>query len=336
MPSTAYVTGAAGFVGRHLTERLVADGWQVTALCRPTDRVEVLPPSVDITLGDLTDPDSVMHTLRQGTDAVFHLAANTSTWSKNRRAQFRDNVEGTAAIIDAVLAQGAQRLIYTSSISSFGYQPGVVINEHTPSNAPRRGGNYGKSKLAAEQVIVEACAHRGLNAVILNPVNILGAYDVSNWSKQLILPIATGRLRLVPPGAASWVWVQDVVGAHLAAVTAGSVGRRIILGGVHASFKEVVNTIEDLLGKPRTTQVTPKPLLALLCMASTASAAVTGHEPQLSVAKYRRAVGDLKVDDRVAREELGLGHTPLKQQLADTINWLSQVGLLTPETAGPA
>lgn len=336
MARSAYVTGAAGFVGRHLTEYLVAGDWQVTALCRPSDRVDVLPPGVDVKLGDLTDPDSVMGTLRSDTDAVFHLAANTSTWSRNRRAQFRDNVGGTAIVIEAVLARGAQRLIYTSSISSFGYQPGVLINEHTPSNARRRGDNYGKSKLAAEALIAHACAHRGLNAVILNPVNILGAYDVSNWSQQLILPIATGRLRVVPPGAATWVWVHDVVGAHLAAVTAGGIGRRIILGGVHASFKEVVSTIEDLLGKRRTTRVTPKPLLALLCLASTAGAAVTGRQPQLSVAKYRRAVGDLQVDDRVAREELGLGHSPLKQQLADTINWLSQVGLLISETAGPA
>ena len=81
MPPTAYVTGAAGFVGRHLTERLVADGWHVVALCRPTDRVEVLPPSVDIVLGDLMDPGALMDTLAPGTDAVFHLAANTSTWS---------------------------------------------------------------------------------------------------------------------------------------------------------------------------------------------------------------------------------------------------------------
>ncbi|MGO9154411.1 NAD-dependent epimerase/dehydratase family protein [Mycobacterium sp.] len=335
MPLIAYVTGAAGFVGRHLTERLVADGWQVTALCRPTDRVEVLPTGVHVVLGDLTDPGTVMDTVAPGTDAVFHLAANTSTWSRNRRVQFRDNVAGTAAVIDAVLARGAQRLIYTSSISSFGYQPGVVIDEHTPSNARRRGDNYGKSKLAAEGLIDDACVHRGLNAVILNPVNILGAYDVSNWSKQLILPIADGKLRLVPPGSASWVWVHDVVGAHLAAVTAGGTGGRIILGGVRASFKEVVNTIEDLLGKPRTTRVTRKPLLAMLCLASTASAALSGREPELSVAKYRRAVGDLKVDDRVACEELGLVHTPLKHQLADTIDWLRKVGLLTSETVVP-
>jgi dihydroflavonol-4-reductase len=335
MSSTAYVTGAAGFVGRHLTERLVADGWQVTALCRPDDRAEVLPAGVQVVLGDLIDPGTVMDTLAPGTDAVFHLAANTSTWSKNRRAQFRDNVGGTAAVIDGVLARGAQRMIYTSSISSFGYQPGVLINQHTPSNARWRGDNYGKSKLAAEGLIEDACAHRGLNAVILNPVNILGAYDVSNWSKQLILPIASGTLRVVPPGTASWVWVQDVVGAHLAAVTTGVRGR-IILGGVRASFKEVVNTIEDLLGKPRTTRMTPKPLLALLCLASTAGAALTGREPELSVAKYRRAVGDLKVDDRVACEELGLVHTPLKQQLADTIDWLREVGLLRTESAGPA
>jgi len=147
MPSTAYVTGAAGFVGRHLTERLIDNGWQVRALCRPIDRVEVLPAGVDVRLGDLIDPGAVMDTLAPGTDAVFHLAANTSTWSRNRRAQFRDNVEGTAAVIDAVLARGVRRLIYTSSISSFGYQPGVVIDEHTPSNARRRWGQLRKEQI---------------------------------------------------------------------------------------------------------------------------------------------------------------------------------------------
>ncbi|MEM6107000.1 NAD-dependent epimerase/dehydratase family protein [Mycobacterium sp. 050272] len=331
MPRTAYVTGAAGFVGRHLTERLVADGWHVTALCRPTDRVEVLPPEVDVRFGDVTDASTVTDSLSPGTDAVFHLAANTTTWSRNRRAQFHDNVAGTAAVVDAVRARGARRLIYTSSISSFGYQPGVVIDERTPSNVLRRGDNYGKSKRAAEELILDACARRGLDALILNPVNILGAYDATNWSRQLILPIASGNLRLVPPGSATWAWVRDVVEAQLAAVTAGGTAQRIVLGGVRASFKEVVNTIEELLGKPPTTRVTPRLVVALLCAASTVSSALTGREPELTVAKYRRAVGDLRVDDQVAREELGLNHTPLKQQLADTVAWLTQIGSLGSE-----
>ncbi|PRI15939.1 hypothetical protein [Mycobacterium shigaense] len=102
-------------------------------------------------------------------------------------------------------------------------------------------------------------------------------------------------------------------------------------GGVWASFKEVVNTIEELLGKPQTTRVAPRLVVALLCAASTATSVLTGREPELTIPKYRRAVGDLRVDDRVAREELGLNHTPLKQQLADTVAWLTQVGSLDPE-----
>jgi dihydroflavonol-4-reductase len=180
-------------------------------------------------------------------DALFHLAGNTTTWSKNAAAQFRDNVQGTEHVIEAALANSAHRLVYTSSISAFGYQPGVRIDESTPSNAPTRGDNYGKSKLMAEQRVKEASAKRELSSVILNPVNIIGPYDYANWSKQLILPISQGTLAVVPPGSASWASVADIVEAHIAAVDTGAAGTNYVLGGVEASFKDVINEIKSIL-----------------------------------------------------------------------------------------
>jgi dihydroflavonol-4-reductase len=334
MARAAFVTGAAGFLGRHLVEALERQGWDITAFCRETDRTDLLSSAVRIEIGDLTDADRVREALPDHVDAIFHLAGNTTTWSKNAAAQFRDNVDGTAHVIETALAKHARRLIYTSSISAYGYQPGVRIDERTVSNAPTRGDNYGKSKLQAERLIKQACAERGLSAVILNPVNIVGAYDTTNWSRQLILPISKGTLRVVPPGSATWISVHDVVRAHIAAIDVEESATNFVLGGVEASFREVTNEIEAILGKPRSRRATSKATLRLLFLLSSVRALATRTEPELTLAKYQRAVGELLVDDRKARELLGLERTTLHDMLAETVEWLEQVGMLD-QSASP-
>jgi dihydroflavonol-4-reductase len=334
MTRTGFVTGAAGLLGRHLVEELERQGWDVTAFCRATDRTDLLSSTVQIEIGDLTDRDRVREAVPDHVDAIFHLAGNTSTWSKNAAAQFRDNVDGTAHVVEAALAKHARRLIYTSSTSAYGYQPGVRIDERTPSNAATRGDNYGKSKLQAESLIKRACAERGLSAVILNPVNILGAYDTTNWSRQLIVPISKGRLRIVPPGSATWISVHDVVKAHIAAVDVEESGMNFVLGGVEASFREVTNEIEAILGRPRSRRATSRATLRLLLLLAGAKALAARTEPELTLAKYQRAAGDLLVDDRKARETLGLERTTLHDMLAETIDWLEQAGTLDQPESG--
>jgi dihydroflavonol-4-reductase len=334
MAQTGFVTGAAGFLGRHLVEELERQGWDITAFCRATDRTDLLSSTVQIETGDLTDPNRVREALPDHVDAIFHLAGNTSTWSKNAAAQFRDNVDGTAHVVEAALAKHARRLIYTSSTSAYGYQPGVRIDERTPSNAPTRGDDYGKSKLQAESLVKQACAERGLSAVILNPVNIVGAYDTTNWSRQLILPISKGSLRVVPPGSATWISVHDVVKAHIAAIDVEESGTNFVLGGAEASFREVTNEIEAILGKPRSRRATSRATLRLLLLLSAAKAFAARTEPELTLAKYQRAVGDLLVDDRKAREILGLERTTLHDMLAETIDWLQQAGTLDQPESG--
>jgi dihydroflavonol-4-reductase len=328
MARMAFVTGAAGFLGRHLVEELERQRWDVTAFCRETDRIDLLSSTVRIELGDLTDPNRVLECLPDRVDAIFHVAGNTTTWSKHAAAQLRDNVDGTAHVIEAALAKHARRLIYTSSTSAYGYQPGVRIDEGTTSNASTRGDDYGKSKLRAESLIKQACVERGLSAVILNPANVVGAYDTTNWSRQLILPIARGTLRVVPPGSATWIAVRDVVKAHIAAVDVEESATSFVLGGVEASFLEVTNEIEAILGRRRSRHATPKATLRLLALLSSAKALATRAEPELTLAKYQRAVGELLVDDRKARRILGLGRTTLHEMLAETIEWLERVGML--------
>ena len=329
----AFVTGATGFLGRHLVDELCRQGWRVTALCLPSDDTRVLPTEVTVAPGDITDIESVRAAMPPGPDAVFHLAGNTSTWSRNAHRQYQDNVLGTMNIIDVAVERSAGRLVYTSSISAYGYQPGRRIKEDTPSNVWDQGDNYGKTKLHAEQRIRQAVSERHLSAVILNPVNILGPYDRHNWSRQLILPVSAGTLRAIPPGAATWAYVGDVVAAHIAAVDLGRSGENYILGGVAASFKEVVNEIEEILGRPHSRRATPRAVLRMALWAATAKSWIDGRQPSLTRPQYRRAVGHLLCDDEKARRELGYRGTDLRTMLARTIDWLRRERLLDGEPA---
>jgi len=179
MRRTAFVTGAAGFVGRNLVEELVREGWEVTAFCLPTDDAHALRPLANLVFGDLKDTDSILAAMPECPDVIFHTAGNTSTWSRFATAQYEDNVLATANLIEMALHRGAGRFIYTSSTSAYGYQPGVQFVEDTPSNVLTDGDNYGQTKFHAEERIRHAVSDRGLQAVILNPVNILGPYDCS-------------------------------------------------------------------------------------------------------------------------------------------------------------
>jgi dihydroflavonol-4-reductase len=327
MGASAFVTGAAGFLGRHLVEELHRQGWRVTALCLPTDETGPLSQLARVVPGDITDIASVRTAMPPRPDAVFHLAANTSTWSRYAARQHRDNVTGTANVAQVALERAAGRFVYTSSISAYGYQPGRVIDEGTPSNALTRGDSYGRTKLLAEQQ-VRRLAECGLPAIVLNPVNVLGPYDRSNWSRQLILPIARGALHAVPPGSATWAYVEDIAAAQLAAVHKGQSGENYVLGGVRASFKQVVNEIEGILGRPPSRRGTPKAALRLGLYAALLKSTWDGRQPAFTPAQYRRAVGDLRCDDAKARRTLGYRHTDLHTMLRRTIDWLRQERLL--------
>jgi dihydroflavonol-4-reductase len=128
----AFVTGGTGFLGLNLLEQLVAEGWQVTALHRRTsDLSEIRRFPVDLAAGDLTDPASLRRVIPPGMDAVFHVAADTSVWSRHDDRQTRINVDGTRHIVAAALASGAGRFVHTSTWNVYGLEQGA-INERSP------------------------------------------------------------------------------------------------------------------------------------------------------------------------------------------------------------
>lgn len=329
MQKTAFVTGAAGFLGLNLIGELINQNWKIIALDLPSADLKYLNRyDVSPVPGNLSDAPLLCRAIPEGADAVFHLASNTSAWAKNNAQQYIDNVDGTRNLVEAALRKKVKCLVYTSSISAFGHHPGKCITEQTSSNALNCGMQYHKTKFLAENIIKNAAAAEGLRAVILNPCNIIGPYDINTWTRQFILPICSGRLRAVPPGKAMWCHVKDVVDAHIRAVARGGSGENYLLGGVEARFIDVVNEIERLLGKPETRREQPRWLLKLVAGVLFLKSKIDGREPMLTPEKYSRAASHIYCDFAKATAQLGYRTTPLQVMVEDTVSWLKKENLI--------
>jgi nucleoside-diphosphate-sugar epimerase len=325
-PRTAFVTGGTGFLGINLIDRLLAEGWTVTALHRAGANVDELKArKVALAEGDVTDPGSLARAMPKDVDAVFHAAASLNMWSRKNAEQHAINVDGTRNLVEAAIAAGAKKLVHTSSISVYGIQTGKI-----DETAEQRGRiswlGYQRTKFLAEEE-VRAGIGRGLQATILNPCNIIGAYDQTGWAR-LIRMVADGSLPGVPPGSASFAHVGEVAKAHVAAVEAGGVGENYLLGGVDDSYLNMVRTIGRLLDR----KVPAKPLapwkLRVFARLAVALAAVTGKEPRVTPEGAALGSRYLFADCAKAERALGYKAVPLEAMLQESIDWLRGRGLI--------
>jgi nucleoside-diphosphate-sugar epimerase len=323
---TGFLTGATGFVGTVLAQQLVAAGWRVTAIHRPGSSrrwLEGLP--IDWRPGDVTDSASLLTALPEGVDGLFHLAGDTSMWSRHNERQTRVNVEGTRNMVEAALARGAKRFVHTSSISVYGMQSGV-IDESAEQLGRVSPVNYQLSKFLAERE-VRAGIERGLDAVILNPAAIMGPYDTENWVRLMRL-VCTGKLPGVPPGAMSFCHVEEVARAHIAAAERGRRGENYLLGGADARLLDLVRLIGEVAGKKVPRRTTPAWMLRAVGRMGSWASALTGREPTLTPEGALMAIRRLHCKCDKAERELGFRRVELRRMVEDSYSWLRREGLI--------
>ncbi len=242
------VTGATGFIGSHLVERLVAEGRAVRALVRAssdTRRLEEM--GVERCVGDLTAPPSLERAV-EGAERVFHCAAVVTDWDPEDRS-YRVNVEGTAALAGAAMRAGVRRFVYVSTTEVYGH-PDAFVSEDAPYRP--RGWPYCDTKIEAEKRVWEA--HRqGLSVAVVRPATVYGPR-----SQSLVVEFAQllrdGQMVLIGGGkkTAGLCYVTDLVDALLlAAESDRAVGRVYnIADGTQTTWAEYINGLAALLGLP--------------------------------------------------------------------------------------
>lgn len=324
MQRTAFVTGGTGFVGLNLVQRLMAGGWDVTALHRPSSDLHFLQRFAPrLAVGSITDALSLDRAMPERTDTVFHVAGNTNMWRKGNAQQTLDNVDGTRNVVEAAIAKGARRLVVTSSISAYGLVSGE-ITELTPSQAASSPVNYQRTKWRAQEIAL-AAKDRGLQVVILQPGAIIGPYDLGTWSRLFTL-VRDGKLPGVPPTRMTFAHVSEVVAAHVAAADRGENGGQYLLGGENRSMLDFVCEIAALLRKPVPRREMPLGIIRLVAAIGDFASRFTGKEPSITpeVAALMSRVSVVR--SAKAQRELGYRIVSLKTMVKDCYDWMVAEG----------
>jgi NAD dependent epimerase/dehydratase len=256
----ALVTGAGGFIGSHLVERLVHDGARVRAFVhyrgdgqRGWLETSTVAADVEFVAGDLVDSECVRKAA-EGIDVIFHLGALISIPYSYvaPRSYLQVNVEGTMNVLEAARAHGISRLVHTSTSEVYGTPDSVPITE----NHPLKGQSpYSASKIAADKIAESYFCTWQVPVVVLRPFNTFGPRQsaravLPTILSQLLAGATTLRLGALSPRR-DLTFVSDTVDGFVrAALAAGAVGRTVHLGtGRDVSIGELARLAMDVVGR---------------------------------------------------------------------------------------
>jgi len=210
------VTGASGFIGGHVAERLAAEGRSVRCLVRANSDTSLLERlDVEIATGDLTDPASLARAV-EGCRGVVHCGAMVSDWGTVEEIR-RINVDGTRHLLAACAAASVERVVHFSTTDVYGHPAGGARDE---SNGLARFANwYAQTKLEAEVAVREAGSANGLQTVILRPATVYGPRSVEVVG-AIAKALRSGTMLLVDRGraVAGLCYVDNLVDAALLAL----------------------------------------------------------------------------------------------------------------------
>jgi dihydroflavonol-4-reductase len=329
------VTGAAGFLGTHLVEQLLAAAHEVVALChRDGPAAEELGKlGADLRFGDALD-GAATHRAAQGCRGVFHCAGRVSRRPEDADRLFRVHVEGTNATLDACRRAGVQRAVVasTSGVVAVSVSPDDVATEQSPTPTTIIGAwPYYRSKLYAEQAAFEQ-NRDGLEVVCVNPTLLLGPGDRAGSSTGDVVSFLEQAVPMTPAGGLSFVDVRDTAAALVLAMDRGQPGQRYLLGAANLTVEAFFGRLERISGVPAPKVKMPK---------SVRFASVGAELLQRAAKALNRAPGIDRISAEMAqhfwyldatRARTVLGWTPRdpSDTLADTVADLYARGVVWP------
>jgi dihydroflavonol-4-reductase len=323
---TVLITGATGQVGNAIARRLAADGVEVRALVRSPERAKALPEGVQPVFGDVTDPESVRAAL-DGCATVYHSAGIPEQWRKDTGEFARVNVGGTRNVVEAALAAGVERFVYTSTDDVLVQGPGETFDESRLT--PNQGDTpYQRSKLEADR-IVTAALDRGLPAVFLHPAGLYGPSPfLVKGLNDLLLELAKRKTPMLLPGGMGVAFSDDVADGHVRAAAQADVGRRYLLAESFQSLTDIARAVAAAEPRAKVPRVMPLAVAKGVSVAGEGLARVTGRPPLIPRSVLLFLERGSRPSGERARAELGWSPTPFDTGVERTLAHFRRQGWL--------
>ncbi|NPV59995.1 MAG: NAD-dependent epimerase/dehydratase family protein [Actinobacteria bacterium] len=242
------VTGAAGFIGFHISRRLLERGDGVRGLLMPEEADRGLEAEgMEIARGDLTDPASIVG-VADGCHKVIHCANRTIDWG-TRRQFYSIGVDGTRNLMEECAGK-VERFVYLSSVAAYGL--GVHMrdfDEYIP--LVKTGIHYGDAKAEAEQLVGSYAGKGAFEATVIRPANVTGPGSV--WVREILDVMHKGPFPLMDGGkwSASLIYVENLVDGILAAMDAEAARGRTynLRDDYRVTWGEYLRWLAGLVGK---------------------------------------------------------------------------------------
>jgi dihydroflavonol-4-reductase len=330
----AFVTGATGFVGAHITRALLDRGARVRCLARGSSRSDLLEPlPIEVVRGDLTDARSLQRGI-EGADAVFHCAADYRLYVPDPEAMYAANVEGTRNVLRVSAECGVGRIVYTSTVGALGLEStGRSADETTPAQLAGMTGHYKRSKFLAERVADE-WIERGLPLVIVNPSAPVGEMDVKPTATgRMIVDFLEGKMGAYVDTGLNLVDVRDVAEGHLLAFEKGRIGEKYILGNENLTLEQILQKLAVITGRPAPRVRLPHWVPLTVSALDTWRARLFGRVPRFPLDAVRLSRYKMFFDAGKAVRELGLPQTPVDEALRRAVDWFRNHGYVKGRAA---
>ena len=317
------VTGGAGLLGKELITQLLQAGNQVRAIYNKTMLADFHAENLQQLQCNILDVIGLEEAML-GVEQVYHCAAMVSFNPKQKQEMFKVNIEGTANVVNAALDAGVKKMVYVSSVAALGrIRENEIINETMNWTEETSNSAYGQSKYLAEMQVWRGIGE-GLNAVMVNPVIILGAGDWNGGSSQ-IFKTAYDEFPWYTNGSTGFVDVHDVAKAMGALMNSDIVAERFIISAENRTYADVFNLIAKAFGKkPPYKKVTPT-LAKIVWRLEAIKNFFTGKAPLVTKETTSTALAKVNFDNSKLKKFLpGFTYRKIEDTVTETCAVLQQ------------
>jgi dihydroflavonol-4-reductase len=313
---SVFVTGGSGLVGSHLIKELSREGRRVLALHRGEVAADLRHENIQWVKGDILDVIALEEAM-QNVEQVYHCAAIVSFDPSKKMEMFKTNIEGTANVVNASINAGVKKLVYVSSVAALGrVKQGrkVRVDETMSWTKENSDSNYSKSKYLAELEVWRGIGE-GLQAVMVNPVIILGAGD---WTKgsAAMFKSAYDEFPWYTEGSGGYVDVLDVVKSMTQLMNSDISGQRFVISAEHKTYKEIFSLIARFFNKKPPRKEATSFMAAIVWRLEKMKAMINGNSPLLTKETAETALSSVYFDNAKLLKYLpDFEYIPLEQTI---------------------